>query len=86
MAHNEICQSMRTGLLDLRDRFKPHHGTLARLDFQLTEAQAEELHGRIQAIVDEYLSLSKENEVKGDGRAYALTMTYFPIGIVRRDE
>lgn len=86
MAHNEIRHSMRTGLLDFRDKAKPHHGSLARMDFCLTEEQAEALHGRIQAIVDEYKFLSKENDAKGDGRAYALTTTYFPIGKVKSEK
>jgi hypothetical protein len=86
MVQDEIRQSMRAGLLDLRDRSKPHHGTLARLDFCLTEEQAEALHGRIQAIVDEYQSLSKENDAQGDGRTYALSLTYFPIGKVESEK
>jgi hypothetical protein len=86
MVQDEIRQSMRAGLLDLRDRSKPHHGTLARLDFCLTEEQAEALHGRIQAIVDEYQTISQENEANSDGRTYALSLTYFPIGKVESEK
>jgi len=86
MAHNEIRQSMRAGLLNLRDRSKPHHGTLARLDFCLTEEQAEELYGRLQAVIEEYQALSAANEADEAGQTYALTLTYFPVGTTRSEQ
>jgi hypothetical protein len=79
MAHDEIRQSMRAGLVDLRDRSKPHHGTLARLDFCLTAEQAEGLYGRLEAVIEEYQALSTANEADEAGQAYALTLTFFPV-------
>jgi predicted ArsR family transcriptional regulator len=79
MAHDEIRQSMRAGLVDLRDRSKPHHGTLARLDFCLTAEQAEGLYGRLEAVIEEYQALSTVNEADEAGQAYALTLTFFPV-------
>jgi len=86
MAHDEIRQSMRAGLVDLRDRSKPHHGTLARLDFCLTAEQAEGLHGRLEAVIEEYQALSTVNEADAAGQAYALTLTFFPVRTTRSEQ
>jgi hypothetical protein len=52
-------------------------GILTYLDCRLTKAQADQLHERLQAVIQE---LTTGDEEKGpDVRSYRLTLAYFPL-------
>ncbi|HRQ37797.1 MAG TPA: helix-turn-helix domain-containing protein [Chloroflexota bacterium] len=78
-AQREFEQSIRAGLVDLKDKGQPHKGSLLRAKFHLSEDQARAFYGRFDDLVQEYSTLSRDNEVDPQIQQYALTLAYFPI-------
>ncbi len=80
MAQREFQQSIRAGLVDLKGKGQPHKGSLVRAHFHLSEAEAKELYGRLEALLQEYTTLSQQNEAVPDSDRYSLTLAFFPTG------
>lgn len=74
-AQRELQQSIRAGLVNLKEKGQPQKGSLLKADFYLSEEQARALYGRLAALLQEYEALSRENE---DGQPYNLALAFFP--------
>lgn len=79
MAQRELEQSIRAGLVDLKEKGKPHKGSLLRAKLHLSEDQARAFYGRFEDLLQEYNTLSRENEADPQIQLYALTLAYFPV-------
>ncbi len=79
MAQREIEQSIRAGLANLKETGQPQKGSLLRANFHLSEEQARELYGRLDALLQEYQTLSESNETMFQSQSYNLTLAFFPV-------
>jgi DNA-binding transcriptional ArsR family regulator len=80
MAQREIEQSIRAGLVNLKETGQPQKGSLLRASFHLSEEQAKQLYGRFDALLQEYNNLSRSNEAAPQShQLYNLTLAFFPV-------
>ncbi|MBK8988746.1 MAG: helix-turn-helix domain-containing protein [Chloroflexi bacterium] len=79
MAQREFQQSIRAGLVNLKEKGQPHKGSLLRANFHLSEEQARALYGRLDALLQEYDALSQTNETDPQTPLYNLTLAFFPV-------
>lgn len=79
MAQREIEQSIRAGLVNLKETGQPQRGSLLRANFHLSEEQARQLYGRLDALLQEYDALSRGHEATPQSQHYNLTLAFFPV-------
>jgi DNA-binding transcriptional ArsR family regulator len=78
MAQREFQQSVRAGLVNLKEKGQPHKGSLLRANLHLSEEQARAFYDRFDTLLKEYESLSQENEAMAENGRYSLTLAFFP--------
>lgn len=78
IAQREFQQSVRAGLVNLKEKGQPHKGSLLRANLHLSEEQSRAFYGRFDALLKEYEALSQENEGVAENGRYSLTLAFFP--------
>jgi DNA-binding transcriptional ArsR family regulator len=78
MAQREFQQSVRAGLVNLKEKGQPHKGSLLRANLHLSKEQARAFYDRFDTLLKEYESLSQENEAMAENGRYSLTLAFFP--------
>lgn len=78
IAQREFQQSVRAGLVNLKEMGQPHKGSLLRANLHLSEEQARAFYAGFDALLKEYEALSQENEADPDNGRYSLTLAFFP--------
>ena len=76
---DEIKSSFQAGHIDWLKREKPHKGGIARTHFQITEAEAAELYGKLEALLLEYSEMSEQRESDEHLPTYGLTLAFYPV-------
>ncbi len=79
MAQREFQESIRAGLVDLKEKGQPQKGSLLRINFHLSEEEARGLYRRLDALLQEYETLSRTNETDPQNQLYNLTLAFFPV-------
>lgn len=75
----EFQQSLRAGLVNLKEKGQPQQGSLLQVNFHLSQEQARALYDRLDALLQEYDALSRENEGSSQSQLYNLAVAYFPV-------
>jgi DNA-binding transcriptional ArsR family regulator len=78
IAQREFQQSVRAGLVNLKEKGQSHKGSLLRANLNLSEEEARVFYGRLDDLLKEYESLSQENEAGAGNGRYSLTLAFFP--------
>jgi DNA-binding transcriptional ArsR family regulator len=79
-AKNEIKQSVRAGLMDLRDDADATKGIIVHSSLNLTLEQVLEFNKKITAVMQEYNAIADQNEeTNPHAPVYGLTYAFFPI-------
>lgn len=79
-AKSEIKQSVRAGLMDLKDDSEPKRGMIVHSSLNLTDEQVEEFDKKMSALLREFYDMAEENDTANpNAPIYGLTLAFFPV-------